>query len=556
MRAALQAAEERERATAERERATAERERDLIARAAERERDLMAALRAAERERDSMARAAERERDLIARLASLQVEGASPPPAPSRSRLFHGVAAVLEASRVPGATVSSPSKAAGFLQEGLACFEVGASPQTSLLAHLSQSHSLEGLRGAAASAEALLREEVLYPLATAHVPRWVSAKHRPASLNKGASSASKLFLPPAAPLPAGVPRVIAPPALPFFPAPLPWACQPELLTVAAPFHPAYNGESKSAKSSGDSAFAPKMFDELATYCALGVMGALFRGVPVGTHRFFATPPIAYGLAAFPHVGYLIALEWLGKLHASVVSQPFFLGSPEHAAAVEALPDHDFAGEVIDIAVEGVSVAVWPLEEGARARVVWSLEGGADQHFFKLIPCDAFAASFFTRLARSYAALAAAWVDASDPPPPSLARAALLFGAGEVCVRMPWIEGRDADAADLTAGGRAVKPVARAIAWLARHALLYTDLRPPNVRVLASEGAGAVLVDYDDLQVLPRAPASFAELFEELTNADVPFARGAGAGALPDVMSAIAAEWGGHDASLHATHGGQ
>ena len=125
------------------------------------------------------------------------------------------------------------------MQEGLAYFEVDASPQTPLLAHLSQRRSLEALRAASVGgAEALLREEVLYPLATAHVPHWVVAKRRPASLNAGSMSASKLFLPPT----PGSPRT-TPPALPFF-SELPWACQPELLTVAQPFHPAFNGELK------------------------------------------------------------------------------------------------------------------------------------------------------------------------------------------------------------------------------------------------------------------------------------------------------------------------
>jgi hypothetical protein len=81
-----------------------------------------------------------------------------------------------------------------------------------------------------------------------------------------------------------------------------------------------------------------MFDELLTYCMLGMLGSCFRDVPEGVHRFFRTPPYAFGLAAFPHVGYIIAVEWDGKLLASVVSEPFFLGSNSHEAAVAALPD--------------------------------------------------------------------------------------------------------------------------------------------------------------------------------------------------------------------------
>ena len=62
-----------------------------------------------------------------------------------------------------------------------------------------------------------------------------------------------------------------------------------------------------------------------------------------------------------------------------------------------------------------------------------------------------------------------------------------------------------------------------VAWLARRALLHADIRAPNV--LVGEGEGRVdgggggsegsprvtLVDYDDIIVLERAPASFEEL---------------------------------------------
>ena len=110
--------------------------------------------------------------------------------------------------------------------------------------------------------------------------------------------------------------------------------------------------------------------------------------------------------------------------------------------------------------------------------------------------------------------------------------------------------RDACPGDLAAGGCAVAPVARALAWLARHGLMYTDLRPPNVRVALRDG-GAVLVDYDDLQLLPRAPASFAAFAELLRGAGVAFALaealgGPSSGALPAVMVALEALWPGSE----------
>ena len=63
-------------------------------------------------------------------------------------------------------------------------------------------------------------------------------------------------------------------------------------------------------------------------------------------------------------------------------------------------------------------------------------------FFKIICGHGFEASYFRRAYAAYTSLAAAFEDASDPPPPSIVPATLLFGAGELCVRMPWISGRD------------------------------------------------------------------------------------------------------------------
>jgi len=150
-------------------------------------------------------------------------------------------------------------------------------------------------------------------------------------------------------------------------------------------------------------------------------------------------------------------------------------------------------------------------------------------------------------------------------------ARLLFGAGEVCVTMPFVGGRDAVDADLAEGGCAVLPVAEAIAWLARRGLVYVDLRPPNVRIEEEEeeeaGAGGplgsaaaatsqairrrvVLIDYDDLKVAAtsqgsgsgsgskRRPCSFSVLMAELIDADAPWANRKEPGGLPAVLDAV------------------
>jgi hypothetical protein len=63
---------------------------------------------------------------------------------------------------------------------------------------------------------------------------------------------------------------------------------------------------------------------------------------------------------------------------------------------------------------------------------------------------------------------------------AIVEADLLFGAGELCVRMPWLPGRDAVVEDLAEGGCAVVPVADALVWLAWRGLIYTDVRERNV----------------------------------------------------------------------------
>jgi hypothetical protein len=182
----------------------------------------------------------------------------------------------------------------------------------------------------------------------------------------------------------------------------------------------------------------------------------------------------------------------------VVSQSFFLGSPEHEAAIAALPDYNYERSYEDMDFAGIPVLALSRDDDT-IRVTWRSEGAEGDEFFKVIGWNSYDAGHFKHMLQVYTALSAAW-DAcpSDAAPPSLLRARMLFGAGEVCVKMPWVVGHDAEPADLDFGGCAVEPVARAIVWLAQHGLLYVDLRLPNVRIAAHDRA--YLVDYDDMAV--------------------------------------------------------
>ena len=494
---------------------------------------------------------------------------AVPPPAPPR-RL------PKQLSLIEGLSfrVVSPSKGNGILlQSNLVSFTMNAEPHLDSLRGLTSASSLQSLSDN--SPASLLSEENLYELATKFTPEWVKATSKSSS-PKGAKTARTLFCEGA-----------TPPDLPNFKA-LPWGCMPELLTSSRNFHPGFNGEVKSAISRGES--SPKMFDELLTYVFLGTAASLFANVPAGHRRFFSYPPVGFGLAAFPHVGYLVAVEWIGKLFVSVVSQPFFLGSPEHEAAIVALPDRDYRGDVVDLNLGDVRVMSWSATESAGLAgtapdsaalppsVLWSDEssrGPEGSHiFFKIVLCSAYEPVFFERMFEAYGSLAEAFDKdkVSDPPPASLVPARLLFGAGEVCVTMPWVGGRDAVEADLAKDGCAVQPVAEAVAWLARRGLVYVDLRPPNVRIeeeweekeAGAAGAGSaaeatsrrrvVLIDYDDLKVATttqgsgsgskRRPCSFSALMAELADADAPWAKRSQPGGLPAVLDAVEALLGG------------
>ena len=113
----------------------------------------------------------------------------------------------------------------------------------------------------------------------------------------------------------------------------------------------------------------------------------------------------------------------------------------------------------------------------------------------------------------------------------------------MCVKMPWVGGRNAEAADLNFGGCAVEPVARAIVWLAKQGLLYVDLRPPNVRVAAHDRV--FLVDYDDM-ALCKPPTCAKELITELQDdpaqATIGWAYAGRERALPAVLDAIRLCW--------------
>lgn len=336
----------------------------------------------------------------------------------------------------------------------------------------------------------LLREDAFYPLATEFLPAWITSQTR-GSLSK--RNAESLYGPA-----GGVTMAL--------PVTLPWMCEPELFTEAAPLHPAFNGEVKSAGA--------EMYNEVLTYVMFGMLKSLFSCT---AQRFYARPPVGYGIVAFPHLGYLVAVEWIGKLFMTPVSQPFFLGSSEHASAVGDLPDVHFDA-FIEVPTVGGAWASFPADT-PQVQVIWtkepmqqSISSEARDRFRKIIYCTAFdhlgVDKGATRLRALYETYDAISREVDDTRPPSLVPARLWFGAFAVLVDMEWIEGQHPAEGRLDEDTSIVEAVARAIAWLAHRKLLYCDIR--NQNVLICETGSVHLIDYDDIVVVDRAPNCLAD----------------------------------------------
>ena len=301
---------------------------------------------------------------------------------------------------------------------------------------------------------------------------------------------------------------------------LPWACFPELETCPTLFHSPYCGQGKSAISNGDLS-DPRLFYELGMYCTLATLASHFRDVPEGCQRFYTQPPIAYGLVSISCIGYLVAFEWVGKQFMSFISQPFFLGSPSHKKAVSSLPNIDYSSLYCDVNMSGVKASAYFRDSNSSIdSVVWTMEpallrdSDAPGRFYKILRASEFDAGYLRRLHSVYTAYAQACLDEADPMPSSLLKAQLLYGANQLCVSMPFIDGRDALQADFQ-NNRVVEALALAIVWLARHGLLFTDLRMPNVRIAAEDLC--VLIDYDDMVILSSRPSTYDSFSSALCN---------------------------------------
>ncbi len=300
---------------------------------------------------------------------------------------------------------------------------------------------------------------------------------------------------------------------------LPLDCKPELLVRAnvdpatCLYRPGWNGEIKSAATA-------TALNQAVTYATMDMVRVFFPASAVSPasapRRFFSSPPLAFALVAYPHVGYVIALEWIGAVLVSVVSEPFILGSIQHKAAIAALPDVKYDPPV-DLSSTDPKDWKSPLPPGPGgdtepAKVSWRVTDGG--RFQKLLRYDAYDAAQFARMARVYSRLAAIHAalkegegEGGDERASAhvVTDARLLYGAHEVLVDMAAVpEAKECSDDDLRSNLTVRKAVAQAAVWLAQRGIIYTDFRGPNV-LMAGEGASAgggegrviCLVDFDD-----------------------------------------------------------
>lgn len=319
---------------------------------------------------------------------------------------------------------------------------------------------------------------------------------------------------------------------------LPSGCFPELhmrarlgpehaLPAGAPptmtRRPGFNGELKTAGNRHG-------IEQGVLYTTMDMVRVFFPATAAGPcpPQYFSLPPVGYAVIGYPHTAYLLALEWIGKLIVSPVSQPFFVGSAEHRAAVLGLACPVYSEPVV--LPDGLMWHAGSCAAMDAQSVLWSTTGGV---FRKRVRAGAHSAETFGEMHRVYTALSPLLDDGALPTAPLPRNVRMLYGAHEVLIEMELIAGEPCCDDEVTSAGPILDCIARAIVWLARKCIVYVDLRGSNVirhasvisPVVASgtETAGpagdyatamapscATLVDFDDAVLTPLPVASIAE----------------------------------------------
>jgi len=418
--------------------ALAERDAELAAlrAAAAAERAAAAAERDAElaAERAAARKASARVDELAAELAQMRLSSnAASGAAAADTAGGAAAAAVVSQLSMPPHPLPSPSSGGKNIIDGVFCALVerpvaaaslGLSPPAPSIAR-----AFRALLDAASSdSRHLASESNFYAGALQSLPRFAERVGAPASSTEAVALFTQRSL---------VTRVWT----------LAGACRPELhvraaVSAARPFRPGFNGEVNSVGAT--------WLEQAVYYTALDMVRVFFpaneAGSAPGTRRLFAKPPVGFALVAFPHVGYFVALEWVGVLFVSPASAPFLLGSDEHAAAAAALPDVDYAPpEPLNTELSWRTWALPPPQPATAASaaaaaavpprpphesVSWCV---ADGRFRKLVRADARSPARFCALHDAYARLSELAAAAAAPGAPR-ALAAVARGVRLLTVR--------------------------------------------------------------------------------------------------------------------------
>ena len=267
------------------------------------------------------------------------------------------------------------------------------------------------------------------------------------------------------------------------------------------YAPGINGEIKTA---GDK----HAFMQVVMYSFMDMVRVFFPATKNGTvpapPTYFDKPPIAYGLLAFPHVAYWISIEMIGRLLIAPASAPFFMGSTEHKLSTAALPDVVYSNPLVLAASDEGWESKGVVTTNDMHHVGWTVRA-VNGRFYKRVRGNAYSADFFRSMYVAYG-LINVLLQREDRPSALVSDVTLRFGAHEVLVDMPFVEGRHVTNEEFVSE-RVVKCVAEAVAWLARNKIVYRDVR--NANVLITDAGDVFLVDYDDCFVVDNAIDDYA-----------------------------------------------
>ena len=288
---------------------------------------------------------------------------------------------------------------------------------------------------------------------------------------------------------------------------LPMLCEPEIFVGvdAGSRKPPFTSEQKNLGSGNT------FYSEIFTYGLAGLVESFF---PTDQYkvlmRFYEAPPVAFAVTGAGYMSHISLIEWVGQLRVCPWTEPFFLGSSQHEKAIADINAATPALQCrytnfVEIDLTGGS---WCNND--TALVSWATVG---EVFWKIIhgardPRGEQYRDLYTVYKRYQE------VCSTNTLPDQLVPASLYFGQFAVAVRMRAVGDSDVTTEQLETDEYVQREVAIAIVFLARHGLLYTDLRAYNVR---RAGDKVWLVDYDDMIIVPNLE-TYDRFVEELRNA--------------------------------------